>query len=61
MNETLLIELMIELLKQANAATLLLQKAKTEQRDVTDDELDQVVGAADAARQRLVDRINRMP
>jgi hypothetical protein len=61
MNETLLLELIIELLKQTNAATLLLQKAKTENRDVTEQELDQVVGAADAARQRLIDRISRMP
>lgn len=47
------INLLLQILTQAQGLTALIQKARAEGRDVTDEELDALVDADDAARARL--------
>jgi hypothetical protein len=51
------LELMLALLSRAGEISQLVQRANAESRDLTQEEWDAIVGADDAARQRLVDAI----
>lgn len=53
MNALLITQLLLEITKQAQGFAGLLAKAQAEGRDVTDEELNSLVSADDAARARL--------
>jgi hypothetical protein len=58
-NALILLQLMIALTEQAQRLQLLLQTAARENRDVTDDELNNVASGDDAARAALQSAIAR--
>ncbi|HEX7103946.1 MAG TPA: hypothetical protein VF201_14980 [Nitrolancea sp.] len=53
------IGLLLELIEQAARVSSVIRQAQAEGREVTKDELAQIVAENDAARQALVDAINR--
>jgi RNA:NAD 2'-phosphotransferase (TPT1/KptA family) len=53
------IGLLLELIEQAARVSAVIRRAQAEGREVTKDELAQIVAENDAARQALVDAINR--
>lgn len=56
-NEALAIALLLELLKRAETTGRLLSTAQTENRAITDAEMDKLVSDYDLARQELIDDI----
>lgn len=58
MNAALAVQLLIQLLGQADQIAKLLQLAKSEGRDVTGAELDALVGQDEAAKKALQDAID---
>lgn len=57
MNTSAAIELLVALLTQAARVSLLLQAAKAEAREITDEEWRELLNDNDAARARLVEAI----
>lgn len=53
------IGLLLELIEQAARVSSVIRQAQAEGREVTKDELAQIVAENDAARQALVDALNR--
>jgi hypothetical protein len=56
-NAIVAVELLIRLLAQASAVSELIKKSRAENRDITDEEMDALADADDAARMRLEDAI----
>ena len=59
MSIELALQLLIQLLAQADAISRLIQTARNEGRDISEAEIDNLVMADDAARQALLDAIAR--
>lgn len=58
-NLAILIDVLLKLLDKAGAIGSLIGKAKAENRDVTDAELDQLAAGDDVAKKTLQDAIDR--
>jgi hypothetical protein len=57
MNTAAILDLILSLVSRLQAAAALIQKARAENREITDAELDTLVADDDAARAKLVEAI----